>query len=649
MRITIAGATFLMFSAGAATVGALNNVQLRGSDTLEVITKDVLAACPAATMNGISYLGGGSTTGGSEMIADRQNVAPQSRALSAAEGCANPGMDVTGLGSQAEGIVLALDGLAIAAPTPSSCGGRLLSTVGRTVPCTVGDTGCSAGGTYSVGNSIQLLALLFAGKHNGTASNVRNCDSSARRAVVANWGNLFEDACPSGTCAGGLSRVWRRADLSGTTDTFLSLVGLSSMPLPTTAGSIARRRWVDFCNAWPGGGEQTTPTNATCDGASPPATCRYGGESDGLDNDPIQTACGANEQRCKKNGMLGLVQVADVPQTRCDPSDPTGPGLALTQAELWYLDASNNTRVCDTGVFRLMSPTPDPIPAGFLCPNDRPTLFQRCWQPVKIEGGQPNAACLALDFPVQGFQANGIVHGGVYNRILKNSLGHYVTKPRAPATGCTLALSYNDANHLIQATRVTGATGAPCTKLASATDLIGCLTQASSCSIGFAGREGLSPSQVRIVPSDPLFTYAGITGLSVNNVAPTVANIQALISGGTAYPLARKVYFNTIKGFEHADLATGERELARCMATDAIVAPIATSRNFIAVPGGVRCEDFNESGRTECGAPTSNTNACTNNAGMFCGDGVVQSGIGETCDDGNNTPADGCNATCTGV
>ena len=68
MRKTIVGATFVVFAAGASAVGALDNVILQGSDTLERLTNDVLAVCPGATMNGISYRGGGSTAGGNAMI-----------------------------------------------------------------------------------------------------------------------------------------------------------------------------------------------------------------------------------------------------------------------------------------------------------------------------------------------------------------------------------------------------------------------------------------------------------------------------------------------------------------------------------------------------------------------------------------------------
>src|SRR4051812_12474501 len=111
MRKTIVSATFLMFGASAAIVGAKNNVALNGSDTLEELTRAVLAACPLAVSNGVTYAGGGSGTGGTAMQSGAQTVAPQSRAISTAEACPLVG-SVTTKGAQAEGLVLALDGLA---------------------------------------------------------------------------------------------------------------------------------------------------------------------------------------------------------------------------------------------------------------------------------------------------------------------------------------------------------------------------------------------------------------------------------------------------------------------------------------------------------------------------------------------------------
>lgn len=585
MRKTVIAAAFLMSGSGVAVVGALNNVPLKGSDTLEFITKDVLAMCPNATSNGISYAGGGSTTGGDAMKASSptQNVSPQSRALSQSEGCSTVGGAIVNAGSQAEGLVIALDGLSIAgatSTTATACGGRLAYTTAKsfTVTDVDGDgtiecgTASCPGNVYTINGWKDPLALIYGGKHN---DNSKNCDSDARRVLVKTWANLFQDACSGTPCTGGLRRAFRRADLSGTTDTFVSLVGLGSIP-PSMGGP----KVIDFCNAFGAGAIN-------------------GGDSDVLDNDPIRITCDANEQACAKDGTLGLVTVMDVPSLQPDgPDADTAPDPFLP-SELYYHDAGGNPKACDSGKFRLMRPFSGLVPTGFLCPNGKATLFAKCFAPVKILAVGPpedkDAACIAPDFPVQGFAANGIAHGGVYNRILKNKDGNYLTN----AAGITLTAT----NHLMHATKVIAAGAAVCRKL-SATDQIGCLTQAHDCTLGFAGREGLS-------------VEPGITGLTINNVAPTQANIEALVLGGTAYPLARKLYFNTIKGFMHADLATGEFELAKCMANNGIVSPIATARGFVAVPGaGVFCEDFDETRAVASGgcAAATNVNACSDNA-----------------------------------
>lgn len=46
-----------------------------------------------------------------------------------------------------------------------------------------------------------------------------------------------------------------------------------------------------------------------------------------------------------------------------------------------------------------------------------------------------------------------------------------------------------------------------------------------------------------------------------------------------------------------------------------------------------------------CNATCDGNTDCT--SPEFCGDGVLQAGQSEECDDGNTTPGDGCSATCT--
>jgi len=46
-----------------------------------------------------------------------------------------------------------------------------------------------------------------------------------------------------------------------------------------------------------------------------------------------------------------------------------------------------------------------------------------------------------------------------------------------------------------------------------------------------------------------------------------------------------------------------------------------------------------------------NNDGCSNNCKIeipepVCGDGITDTDLSETCDDGNTTPGDGCNAAC---
>ncbi|NJK89423.1 MAG: hypothetical protein HC923_08450 [Myxococcales bacterium] len=90
----------------------------------------------------------------------------------------------------------------------------------------------------------------------------KSCNSDLRRALVSTYPNFFEGACTGVGCT-RLEHAWRRADLSGTTDTFLELLNL---PAITAA---------PFCN---------------------------GNESEDLD--PVRRACGPNDDVCGGKGDL---------------------------------------------------------------------------------------------------------------------------------------------------------------------------------------------------------------------------------------------------------------------------------------------------------------------------------------------------------
>ena len=145
-RKLITGAVFL--AVGVVGAGTASAQALRGSDTLEDVTENVLAACPGAV--GVTYIGGGSGAGQGAMTGAgaTQHVAPMSRALNNAATCT----------ANARQLLLGLDGLAIVTKnathqTPAVCtdemgGGPLVLTgvPSQFIPCTT-NTQCTSVGT----------------------------------------------------------------------------------------------------------------------------------------------------------------------------------------------------------------------------------------------------------------------------------------------------------------------------------------------------------------------------------------------------------------------------------------------------------------------------------------------------------------------
>ena len=102
--------------------------------------------------------------------------------------------------------------------------------------------GCDASGNYVFADWKDVLAVVYAGQNHtsarallGTTSKTRNparinCASPVRKALADNWGTLFNTNCAATgdplNCV-KLKHAFRRGDLSGTTDTFVTLVGLA--------------------------------------------------------------------------------------------------------------------------------------------------------------------------------------------------------------------------------------------------------------------------------------------------------------------------------------------------------------------------------------------------------------------------------------
>jgi hypothetical protein len=570
MKIRILGMTFLLAGAGSVA----HAQALKGSDTLEEVTKDVLAQCAAAA--GVTYDGGGSSSGEAAMVGGLQQIAPMSRFLKNDSGvaCGTANADT------AEGLTVGLDGISVFSNSTqaAACGNGLAYTSAVSFPVVQYDShgqatgnadtscvGCS-GGTYTITDWRDVLALIFGGQHHDAAKTI-DCGSNVRRTLADNWAKLFEAGCAGGSCT-KLNHAWRRSDLSGTTDTFVGLVGFTN--------SIASK-------AGPG------KINPFCNAAG--AGAIVGGGSDFLDRDPIRRACtgdggtAGSDQVCGIDGTLGLVTVVFVP-------------------ELGTTAENFPTQSCDTGKFRLVRPAPGNDIT--VCPSGKPRLFGKCFNPYHVinPAGDPNDPtnqdynCLAKKSPVHfgaGTVTNPLtgatqaVDGRFWNAFAKASDGSY----RKDANGRYVTGAYYRVHTTTSAGTVTGCT------LASSTEEIGCLSNADPCSIGFAGREG------EVAGTD--------TALSVAGKFPTVGNIQALVATPSDpsddYVLARKLYVNTLIGFEN--VTGGQLELAKCFGNNNITRPIINNRHFVELPHGVECADF-------VGGGCSTVDACANNpAGLI--------------------------------
>jgi len=630
MRTTIAIASFLAVGASAVGVSALD---LRGSDTLQVMTVNLLndatldcGGVGNSPVGDLAYIGTGSGNGQSSMVGNTQEIAPMSRAMNTGVCTGTAATTNHADATLAEGIVFALDGISMVASNAfASCAGS--PTCGTDSPVNgLRNSGQIPGTSFTVADWRDALRLLYFGATSTTLTMAtRDCGGAVRRALVSNWNNLFQ-SCNTGLCATGIQHAFRRNDESGTTDTFVSLLGVTAINL---AGHVS-----PFCNVRTTGsggvnssGAATTqvtpnvlptcvgtpPTNAPC--ADPPLAGRtpyiatnitvcgnaangYRGSNftDFQDADPIRRTCTftsgvAKEDVCSAGGNLGVVlPIWDAPAVDPFPTANCTPGLfACFPAPRTNCTPPNVFETCPNGH--------DANTAG-LCP------VGQCAAPINNGAGTLDPRCNAL----RGTNAPGDLVGVVYDGRVHNlttwnaSGGNFVKAPVVRATGATVT---------IPATVNVGMTGAyyrlhsinsiatptVACQAGSATDQISCFVQASPCSIGFAGNSAVQGNTI---------------ALNVNNAAPTNTCVQNLVAGGTAYPLSRKLYLNALDGFETLVAGTTQYKMANCFANGSATAK-AVANGFIPLPAGQApfCEDFNE---TQAGcnlAGGANSNACS--------------------------------------
>ena len=261
MKTSLAIVTALLVGASATGASALVSPYF-GSDTLFNVTNGVIANLGLSPST--AYVAGGSGTGQNAMLAKTQFTAPMSKMLTSGA-CAFNDTTSKGLGSaDASGIVVGMDAVDILAS----------STVIDTAACNgtadnsgtgLAFSGTTVGFSTDVGQNWKwVLALVYGGKDYSNASAAVDCNSTARKNLVANWSNLFQNSgsCSNGnaTCQGlaqfsntagtgtttPLWHAFRRDEASGTSDVFSSLLGLTPSTSQTAVNGFGTS---PYCNA----------------------------------------------------------------------------------------------------------------------------------------------------------------------------------------------------------------------------------------------------------------------------------------------------------------------------------------------------------------------------------------------------------------
>jgi hypothetical protein len=333
-------------------------------------------------------------------------------------------------------------------------------------------------------------------------------------------------------------------------------------------------------------------------GVTPPTTPIAGGPVDMQDADPVRRTClfqshHDTETVCGMDNTLGVVlPIWDATEASQNIGTADAfPTTACGQGTFGCAPAVRISRnnATHTNTFALCPDGTDPN----VKPNGTSCAINQCYTPQAGPPQTPNFAC------INASGNTGATHtkdGRVYNLTVwkNNQVGLY---PRS--TGQCSASAANTTNltpmyrgayfRLHQNFVATGATTGtlPCQK-PSATDQIGCLVTASPCSIGYAGNSAVVGNTVAI---------------NVNNIAPSNACIQKLLTdpSGPLYPISRKLYFNTIAGFETLSGGGADQQnewkLAQCFAgvsgrTDGSAEDIAVGLGFIPLPNSAPfCDD----------------------------------------------------------
>ncbi|MBV9948777.1 MAG: hypothetical protein JOZ69_18155 [Myxococcales bacterium] len=413
------------------------------------------------------------------------------------------------------------------------------------------------------------------------------------------------------------------------------------------------------------------------------------------DNDPIRMPCGGagrglaagQEDVCSHSGDLGLVlPMNDVPEPNTGNSafEPTanntqrynavncGASFTASQVPDIY-DAVTQAKVTSrtiTGV--ILCPDGDlPNNTGSCLPPDTAAASAECLALKQTVGRSTKQLNVGVPLIDPKSQTQG--DGREWNQHLYAQNGGsavYQTNAFAARN-----LPITGAFYRLHALRSMNPVTLRTCQLADMTDQIGCLVEASPCSLGYAGRGATN----NVAQNNNTNTAA----IKVFAQSP----LDLCIQDNFRYPLSRKLYLNSLAGLQTANVNGEELQFTGCetdLAQPNLPTPTPAGLmtnsgsatggvqhfGFIPLPNGVAlpdggtltvnngepyCEDFNEVAL--CGAAGPNSNACatapannldpsTFNFNTTCGDGVVQAY--EDCDNGaaNGPLPATCSTTC---
>jgi len=504
-----------------------------------------------------------------------------------------------------------------------------------TVP--VGDDVLLPAVSYTFQDWRDVLRMVYAGMDfskdaNNNFLNVKNCGSAARFAIVDNYASLFQIPCTTGNCT-ELRHAWRRDDSSGTTDTFVTLIGIKAAT-PVTATACFN----SFCNGFTG---TTPPEDLRNDPLASPGT-PGAVDWDYQDYDPIRRRCNPDEQVCNRRGSLGVVQ-AIVPTDFLAPGDafpiapsdqPIGvPFIAAPAPKAYHACNATGSNAllqarCPNGdisqAFLCVTPqTGDagPFPAGEHHPTTDCAAAPNSVQNLNAAANKP----AGIADPAGTFAGFGIskADGRAYNLVLRKAdtsiaTDTHAAPPNRQITGAVFRIHSGQAGFLPFTLPSGSGRNLPTAALTcavancvnqDATTQIGCLTGVEQCSIGFAGRQATIPGTV--------------DAMKVNQLDPTDACVQKLLNDpANAYKISRRLFLDTAVGFESAKVNPDELAMAQCFSKSTYINPIIDAHAFVKLPAAPVCYDYNEQAplnppaNSQCGLPGPSTDACAGNAAI---------------------------------